>query len=687
MDARELKDSASESFRKGKFARAAEAYLALTKVEPKEFQHYIKLGDSYRREGRKDAAIEAYREAVDGYARVGVMIKAIAACKLILEIDPAHKRAQEALAQLCAQRYSSTMRRNEPLPLPRAKPAPALEEIDLPDAEDSLELDDGEVRKPLPSTRREAPKPQPVVVRAAAPVMSQAAYVPKQEPDSIELEIDEPASAPPIAIDMPEEQSEIVLDFDLAPSVAMHAPSTAGSGRRAADQSRPAPSRRRGEAIEIGTSSAEDQDEIVVDEADLIDDDELPPGVVLITAENTAEHAVLDSAASAAVQPSTEMASILARASDPTDDFDFLSVTGQHAKTSPHPPLRASSVPTDDDLFTPTHPPAANEITSRTEAIAVAQLAEDSAFDYVAAAPAEPEQEPAGPALAIPSADLQQENVPLFSGLPKEAFIDLLEQMTFRRVEAGDAILREGDLGKSIFVLVSGHARVVRGLGTSQEIELAKLEEGAFFGEMALLNGAPRVASVLAAQDSEVLELTEEILRDLTAKHPSVGQSLKKFYRQRLLANVMAISPLFRAFDKTDRKSLVEKFKLRELQKEERIITEGQAPDGLYVIMHGAALVTKNDAANHRIVPLAALKEGDVFGEMSLLTRKPATASVTAKRKTLVLRLPKSTFDELMFTHPAILEVVSDLSDQRMRVNEQILSGAVDIPSEAVAFL
>src|SRR5580704_8863472 len=105
MSQRELKDVAAEHFRKGRFTKAAESFLALSKAEPQEPQHLIKLGDSYRRDGRRDPAVSAYRSAVDLYARRGVVIKAIAACKLILEIDPTRKDAQEELAKLCAQRY------------------------------------------------------------------------------------------------------------------------------------------------------------------------------------------------------------------------------------------------------------------------------------------------------------------------------------------------------------------------------------------------------------------------------------------------------------------------------------------------------------------------------------------------------------------------------------------------------
>jgi CRP-like cAMP-binding protein len=289
------------------------------------------------------------------------------------------------------------------------------------------------------------------------------------------------------------------------------------------------------------------------------------------------------------------------------------------------------------------------------------------------------------PELSIPGADVTRESVPLFSELPEDAFLELLERLHFRRFSAGDVVLREGETGKSIYVLASGRVRVVRGYQTRAEVELAQLSDGAFFGEMALLTGAPRVASVVAVDDSEVLEITERILQELTARHASVGRSLRKFYRQRLLANVMAISPLFRAFDVADRRSLVEKFKLREVTQDTVIIPEGEPSDGLYVVMHGIALVTKR--RDDRTVPLAVLKEGDVFGEMSLLTRRPASATVTAKRKALILRMPKAAFDELKFTHPAILEVVSELTDQRAKVTEQILAGHMDAPREAFALV
>ncbi|MFN7135489.1 MAG: cyclic nucleotide-binding domain-containing protein, partial [Myxococcales bacterium] len=262
--------------------------------------------------------------------------------------------------------------------------------------------------------------------------------------------------------------------------------------------------------------------------------------------------------------------------------------------------------------------------------------------------------------------------IPLFSDLSREAFIELASQCDLRRPMPGELIVEEGSVGTSFFVLCAGTVKVCKKGPGGEEVVLARLSEGAFFGEMALLSGAPRAASVIAEDDAECLEISAALLAGLQKRYPHVAQVLKKFCRQRLLANVMATSPLFRPFDKADRKALVEKFKARDVAEGEKILEEGKVGDGLYVVMSGEVEVRKvRDGAE---VPLAQLKEGELFGEISLLTKSAATASVAAKKKSTVLRLPRATFDELISTHPQILMLVSELSDERLRQQQATLA-------------
>jgi len=256
--------------------------------------------------------------------------------------------------------------------------------------------------------------------------------------------------------------------------------------------------------------------------------------------------------------------------------------------------------------------------------------------------------------------------VPLFDDLPQDAFVALVNRLGYHRHGAGHLIIREGEPGRSFFIIVEGRVRVYKAGADGKEITLAHLGEGAFFGEMAMLSGAPRTANVVSEEETEILEVTDTVLRDLATKYPQVVNSLKNFYRQRLLNNVMAISPLFEDFDPAQRKALVEKFRMRQAAPEEKVIAEGKSTDGLYVVLHGVVDVTVEQRQ------VARLREGEIFGEMSLLSRDPASATVTAKSNAILLRLPRDSFQELVVTHPQILELVSDLAEKRRSEVEAI---------------
>ena len=272
-----------------------------------------------------------------------------------------------------------------------------------------------------------------------------------------------------------------------------------------------------------------------------------------------------------------------------------------------------------------------------------------------------------GPQGAGRPAKVVTKKVPLFDDLSQDAFVALVNRVGYHRHVAGQLIIREGDPGRSFFIIIEGRVRIYKAGADGKEITLAHLGEGAFFGEMALLSGAPRTANVVAEEETELLEVTDTVLRDLATTYPQVVTSLRNFYRQRLLNNVMAISPLFKDFDPSERKAIVEKFRMRQAAPGEKIIAEGKSSDGLYVVLHGVVEVSVQQREVTR------LKEGEIFGEMSLLTREPANATVSAQTNAILLRLPRESFQELVVTHPQILELVSELTEKRKSAMEAIM--------------
>ena len=97
---------------------------------------------------------------------------------------------------------------------------------------------------------------------------------------------------------------------------------------------------------------------------------------------------------------------------------------------------------------------------------------------------------------------------PIVSVLERGSLDALARAATVRRFTAGELLVKEGDEAVAFFVVCEGQLEVVKGLGQEGERVVGTLNAGDLFGEMALLDGFPRAASVRAANDCECLVLT-----------------------------------------------------------------------------------------------------------------------------------------------------------------------------------
>ena len=250
--------------------------------------------------------------------------------------------------------------------------------------------------------------------------------------------------------------------------------------------------------------------------------------------------------------------------------------------------------------------------------------------------------------------------MPLFSSLNEGALLDLINELPLRHFEALETIVKEGEHGDSFFIIISGSVEVFKN-GES----LATLEEGAFFGEMAMLFPGPRQASVVTVEPCELFEVSNEQLDSLRQKHPRVGRVLLEFAEERLLNNLLNTSPIFAPFAEAERQSLMNKFEPYLIEPGTVIIEEGDNTAGLYLIVIGEVSVTMR-AGDGTSIEVEVLKGNEIFGEVSLLSHTGAIATVTAVAQTRVLVLARSRFNELIMTHPQVLELVAAISEDRM---------------------
>lgn len=110
---------------------------------------------------------------------------------------------------------------------------------------------------------------------------------------------------------------------------------------------------------------------------------------------------------------------------------------------------------------------------------------------------------------------------PLFAGLPEDAVAALAASARWLVFEPGEAVVREGDASQALYVVAEGSASV-----TANGLELARLAAGEVFGEMALLSGQPRAATVRAASPLTVVEVDARALHALLAHHEELAEEL-----------------------------------------------------------------------------------------------------------------------------------------------------------------
>lgn len=122
---------------------------------------------------------------------------------------------------------------------------------------------------------------------------------------------------------------------------------------------------------------------------------------------------------------------------------------------------------------------------------------------------------------------------PLFFSLPREKLLELASKMKGQAYPKNTVIIRQGEMGDSMFAIRTGAVNVIR-QEDGQRVLLDKLEEGDFFGEMALLTGDPRSATVVTTKDSYLLELRKHDLEAFLAKYPRLEEGLEAYYNSRI---------------------------------------------------------------------------------------------------------------------------------------------------------
>jgi CRP-like cAMP-binding protein/RsiW-degrading membrane proteinase PrsW (M82 family) len=246
--------------------------------------------------------------------------------------------------------------------------------------------------------------------------------------------------------------------------------------------------------------------------------------------------------------------------------------------------------------------------------------------------------------LATETVELLRASSP-FGALAPEDLASIAARMWAQTFEPGVAIIREGEVGTTWYLLRSGTAAVVRSDLIGQEVTLAVFERGQDFGEMALVSDQPRSATVRAVTSVEALVLDQQQFRQVVQDHPAVAAALRERVDLLGLHTFLKRASPFARFSDADLWSVVRQLQSERFGPGEVIVREGDLGDRFYLVRSGRVGVLRKGKQ------VAQLQPGDYFGELALLAAERRTATVQALEGTEVLALSRPAFEAVLRAH------------------------------------
>jgi CRP-like cAMP-binding protein len=205
---------------------------------------------------------------------------------------------------------------------------------------------------------------------------------------------------------------------------------------------------------------------------------------------------------------------------------------------------------------------------------------------------------------------------------------DVASQVVVQTYPAGTAIIRQGDVADRFYIIQDGEVdiEVAAPDGTAARV-VNHLGRGDYFGEIGLLTGSPRNATVRTTRETQLMELERDGFMTMISTSDLTSQELSRVMRQRVIANGLTLA--LPSLDTRQAASLAERVRQRHFGAGQAIVRQDERSDAFYVLTGGVCEVVCRTPSGGDAV-IGHLARGDIFGEAGLLHGTPETATVRA---------------------------------------------------------
>jgi len=253
---------------------------------------------------------------------------------------------------------------------------------------------------------------------------------------------------------------------------------------------------------------------------------------------------------------------------------------------------------------------------------------------------------PAEPVKEIPKTEEEREEIMsaiaeniLFKDLDDALKDQVVLAVYPQEFTAGSTIIKQGDEGENCFIMREGEAMVFCSDGTSDTPKhLITYGPKATFGELALMYGNKRAATVKAKLDVRVWALNRVTFRSVVYKNMTQRRATHESFLTKV--------PILSMLTEQQRALVADVLVTKKYSQADNIITQGELGEHFYIIEEGHAEVIYNN--NGKEVTVRSYGPGDYFGELAFLTNTPRAATVVCTTGVTCVAMDKSSFKRLL---------------------------------------
>ncbi|KAI0210715.1 cAMP-dependent protein kinase regulatory subunit [Lamellibrachia satsuma] len=223
----------------------------------------------------------------------------------------------------------------------------------------------------------------------------------------------------------------------------------------------------------------------------------------------------------------------------------------------------------------------------------------------------------------------------LFSHLDDNERSDIFDAMFPVHRHGGEVIIQQGDEGDNFYVLDQGEVDIY----VNNEF-VSRIGEGGSFGELALIHGTPRAATVKANTDVKLWGIDRDSYRRIL-----MGSTIRK---RKMYEEFLSKVSILENLDKWERLTISDSLETVHFEDGQEIVRQGEPGEDFFIITEGSASVLQQRAENEEPMEVGKLGPSDYFGEIALLLDRPRAATVIARGPLKCVKLDRARFERLL---------------------------------------